>query len=107
MIEVLLKRRSTRNFTSKKIEPEKIEKLLQTALLSPTAKNLLSSEFILVQDKKTLKKLSTAKPSGGIFLNEAVLGIVIVGNSDKTDDWIEDASIAAINIQLEAEDLGL
>lgn len=107
MIEILLKRRSTRKFTSRKIEPEKIEKLMQAALLSPTAKNLLSSEFILVRDEETLKKLSTAKPQGGTFLNEAALGIVIVGNSDKTDAWVEDASIAAINMQLEAESLGL
>jgi nitroreductase len=107
MIDLLLKRRSIRNFTSQKIELEKIELLIQAALLSPSAKNLLSSEFIIVEDKEMLIKLSGAKPSGGVFLNEAVLAIVIVGNTAKTDAWIEDASIAATNIQMEAESLGL
>ena len=52
MIDILLKRRSTRDFTSKVVEPEKIEKLVQAALLSPTAKNLHSCEIIVIENKK-------------------------------------------------------
>jgi nitroreductase len=107
MIELLLKRRSAREFTSRKIEQEKIEKLLQAALLSPTSRNLYSSEFIVVEDKVILKKLALSKPHGANFLSEAALGIIIIGNTGITDVWVEDASIAAINIQLEAEYLGL
>lgn len=107
MIDILLKRRSSRDFTSKVVEPEKIEKLTQAALLSPTAKNLHSSEIIVIEDKKMLQKLSVSKPHGGTFLANAPMGIVIIGNTDKTDVWVEDASIAAIDVQLEAESLGL
>jgi nitroreductase len=107
MIDILLKRRSTRDFTSKVVEPEKIEKLVQAALLSPTAKNLHSCEIIVIENKKMLQKLAVAKPHGGTFLANAPLGIVIIGDTDKTDVWVEDASIAAIDIQLEAESLGL
>ena len=107
MIELLLKRRSARKFTSQKVEPEKIEKLLQAALLSPTAHNLHSSEFVVVEDEGMIKKLAASKPNGAGFLTDAPLGIVIIGNTDTTDVWVEDASIAAINIQLEAESLGL
>jgi nitroreductase len=107
MIDLLLKRRSARKFTSQKVEPEKIEILLQAALLSPTAKNLHSCEFIVIEDKKIIKKLAGSKPHGATFLAEAPLGIVIIGNTDTTDVWVEDASIAATNIQMEAESLGL
>ncbi len=107
MIDLLLKRRSARKFTSQKVEPEKIEKLLQAALLSPTAKNLHSCEFIVIEDKEMIKKLAGSKPHGTGLLTEAPLGIVIIGNTDKTDVWIEDASIAATNIQMEAESLSL
>ncbi|MCK5673396.1 MAG: nitroreductase family protein [Spirochaetales bacterium] len=107
MIDILLKRRSARDFTSKTVEPEKIEKLIQAALLSPTARNLHSCEIIVIEDKKILQKLSVSKPHGGTFLANAPMGIVIIGNTDKTDVWVEDASIAAIDIQLEAESLEL
>ena len=107
MIEVLLKRRSTRKFTSRRIEPEKIEKLMQAALLSPTSRNLHSCEFIVIEDEKMIKKLAVSKPHGADFLVGAPLGIVIIGNTDTTDVWVEDASIAAIDVQLEAENLGL
>jgi len=107
MIELLLKRRSTRKFTTKKVESEKKEKLIQAALLSPTARNLHSCEIVLIEDEKMLKNLSISKPHGGTFLADAPMGIVIIGNTDKTDVWVEDASIAAIDIQLEAESLEL
>ncbi len=107
MIELLLKRRSTRSFLSRKVEQEKIEKLLQAALLSPTAKNLYSCEFITVENEETIKILAESKPHGATFMAKAPLAIVIIGNTQKTDVWVEDASIAAINIQLEAEKLGL
>jgi len=107
MIDILLKRRSVRDFTSKAVEPEKIEQLIQAALLSPTAKNLHSCEIIVIENKKKLDKLAVSKPHGGTFLKNAPVGIVIIGNTDKTDVWVEDASIAAIDVQLEAESLGL
>lgn len=107
MIDLLLKRRSTRDFTTKIIEPEKRERLIQAALLSPTAKNLHSCEIIVIEDKNMLQKLSASKPHGGKFLENAAMGIVVIGNTDKTDVWVEDAAIAATNIQMEAESLEL
>ncbi|MCK5153991.1 MAG: nitroreductase family protein [Spirochaetales bacterium] len=107
MIDLLLKRRSTRKFTSQNIETDKKEKLIQAALLSPTARNLHSCEIIVIEDKKMLEKLAVSKPHGGTFLSNAPMGIVIIGNTNKTDVWVEDASIAAIDVQLEAESLGL
>jgi len=107
MIELLLKRRSIRKYSDRVIEPEKTGLLLKAALLSPSAKNLHSAEFIVVENKGVLKLLSQAKPNGGTFLEEAALGIVIIGDTEKTEVWIEDASIAAMNIQMEAESIGL
>ena len=107
MIELLLKRRSCRDFKPQKIEAEKIEKLIQAALLGPTANNQKSCSFVMVEDPKMLEILSRAKKSGGIFLGQAALGFIVIGNTDITNAWVEDASIAAINIQLEAETLGL
>ncbi|MCF6335610.1 MAG: nitroreductase family protein [Spirochaetales bacterium] len=107
MIELLLSRRSTRKFLTRKVEQEKKDKLIEAALLSPTAKNLHSCEFITVENENLIKTLAGSKRHGASFMAEAPMAIVIIGNTDKTDVWVEDAAIAAITVQLEAEGLGL
>ncbi|MDR2679485.1 MAG: nitroreductase family protein [Tannerella sp.] len=100
-------RRSTRKFTKQQISPEKVQKILQSALLAPTSKNCKSWEFVAVENKQVLKQLSVCKDAGGAFLEGCALAVVVLGDKTTTDAWIEDASIAAIYMQLQAEDLGL
>jgi hypothetical protein len=52
-------------------------------------------------------KLSFCKESGAAFVKDAALAIVVTADPLASDVWIEDASIASIMIQLQAEDLGL
>jgi len=107
MIDLLRKRRSIRKFTSEKIPAESIKALTEAALRSPSSKGSNPWEFILVDDPDLLGKLSEVKTSGSAFLKNAPLGIVVCADSTRSDVWIEDCSIAAIIIQLEAESLGL
>jgi nitroreductase len=107
MLEMLKKRRSVRNFTKSPVEAEKIDMLVHAALLSPTSRNLQPWEFIVVTDKDILENLSQSKEDGSEFLKNAPLGIVVIAESDKSDVWVEDTSIASIIIQLTAESLGL
>jgi len=107
MLDLLYSRRSIRKYTAQSIEPEKIEKLIEAALLSPTSRNREAWEFVVVTDKGTLNKLSVSKPGTAIMLTDAPLAIVVCGNPLDSDAWIEDCSIAAIIIQLTAHFLGL
>ncbi|SES97662.1 nitroreductase family protein [Anaerobranca gottschalkii] len=107
MLETLINRRSIRKYKDQKIEEEKIKTLIQSALLSPSSRNIRPWEFIVVQDKETLNKLSYAKKHGSSFVKDAPLAFVILGDSTKSDVWIEDTSIAGIVVQLTAEKLGL
>jgi nitroreductase len=107
MIELLRKRRSIRKYTSQPIGRQSRELLVEALLRSPTSRNGKSWEFILVDDPSLLAKLSTAKPQGSAFLKDAALGIVIAGDSTKSDVWVEDAAIAATLAQAAAEWLGL
>ena len=107
MLEILKNRRSIRKYKDKKVEDEKIEQLIQAALLSPTSRNFYSWEFIVVDDKETIEKLSKAKVSGSAFLKDAPLAFVVLGDPQVSDVWVEDASIASIIIQLVAQSLGL
>jgi nitroreductase len=108
MFDTLLeKRRSIRKYSDKKIEPQVVDALVQAALRSPSGKSRYPCEFIVVDDPGMLGKLSTAKPHGAALLKNAPLGIVICADQEKSDTCIEDASIAAIILQLAAESLNL
>ena len=107
MLDLLYSRRSIRKYTDQSVENEKIERLIEAALLSPTSRNREAWEFVVVTDKTALKQLSTSKPGSAAMLVEAPLAIVVCGNPQDSDVWVEDCSIAAIIIQLAAHDLGL
>ncbi len=107
MLSLLEKRRSIRTFQNKKVEREKINKIIQVALLSPSSKNSNPWKFIVVEDKKLLVELSTAKMGGSQFLAKAPLAIVVLADPRQSDVWIEDTSIVTTMILLAAQNLGL
>ncbi len=107
MLDLLKQRRSIRKFQQKPIENEKIEILKKALLLAPSSRNLKPLEFIFLEDKEILNDISKCKSYGGTFIRNATLAVVILGDEDKSDVWVEDASIASIILQLQAESLGL
>ena len=96
-----------RKFTEEELTQDEVVALLKAGLMSPTSKRSNSWQFIAVDDKLLLEKLSRCKPSGAAFVKDAALAIVVTADPMASDVWIEDASVAAIMIQLQAEDLGL
>ena len=100
-------RRSHRKFTEQEIDADDVKLILRAALMSPTSKGQRSWQFVVVDDKQDLEKLSDAKEMGGQFLKGAPLAIVVLGDPVQNDCWVEDGSIAAISMQYQAEDLGL
>ena len=57
-IEIAKKRYSVRNYSSKKVEKEKLDKILQAAHVAPTAANLQPVHLIAVESKEGLEKIS-------------------------------------------------
>ena len=105
--QLIAERRSCRKFTSEPVSPDDIKQLKRAALSSPTSKNCKSWEFVFIQDKETIKALSVCKEHGATFVEGASLAIVVFGNRSITDIWLEDASIAASFLLLQAADLNL
>jgi len=105
--ELIGKRRSIRKFTPEKLDPEAVRLLLRAGLISPSSKGTHSYEFVVVEDPQMLQALSQCKAQGADFLAEAPLAIVVLADPAVSDVWIEDASVAATHILLQAEDLGL
>lgn len=100
-------RRSYRKFTSEEVDPEAVKTIIRAALMSPTSKTRRAWHFIVVDDQLDIEKIADAKDAGAQLLKGAPLAIVVLGNPQENDCWIEDGSIAAISMQYQAEELGL
>ena len=98
-------RRSTRKFKEEPLSPEQVALILKAALMAPTSKGANSWQFVVVEDKSMLCQLAACKKQGAAFLDECTLAVVVLGDTSISDSWIEDASIASIYMQLQAEDL--
>lgn len=106
-LELLSSRRSIRKFKDKPVENDKINTLIEGALRSFSSRGFNPWRFIVISDREILKTLSKAKPHGSSFLKNAPLGIVVCGDPEKCDVWVEDTSIASAFIHLTAHDIGL
>lgn len=102
--ELLRLRRSTRKFTEQEIASDDVKTIMEAALMAPSSKRSLSWEFVLVEDAEKLERLSVCKDNGAKLIAGAKLAVVVLGDPMKSDVWIEDASIAATLIQLQAEE---
>lgn len=109
-IELAKSRYSVRSYSDKKIEPEKLEKIMLAAQAAPTAANLQPVRLITVQSEEGLGKIGKAANVYG-----APLAIIVC--SDHSKAWTRpfdgkkttdiDASILTDHMMLAAADQGL
>ena len=105
--DLVQQRRSHRKFTAEEIDGEDVKMILRAGLMSPTSKGQRAWQFVVVDNKADLEKLSDAKELGGAFIKDAAMAIVVLGDPMQNDCWVEDGSIAAITMQYQAEELGI
>ena len=109
-IEIAKKRCSVRSYSDKKVEKEKLDRILQAAHVAPTAANLQPVHLITVESKEGLEKISK-----GANIYNAPLAIIVCADHNKA--WVRpfdkkqtgdiDASILTDHMILEATELGL
>ena len=106
-------RKSVRKFDPlRKVEDEKIEKILRAAMCAPSAMDKRPWEFVVVKDSAQLKKLGERLPNSHCG-SGAQAAIVVCGSLDNglpgrgKEYWIHDCSAAAMNILLAAHALDL
>ena len=105
--EIISRRRSTRKFLATTVEREKLQRILDAALVAPTSRNTRSTRFFVVQDKATLERMSQMRDYGSAFMKDAAAAIVVAGDKQTSDLWIDNCAIAATSIQLAVVDEGL
>ena len=109
-ITIAKTRCSIRSYTGQKVEPEKLEKILEAAHVAPTAANLQPVHLIVVQSEEGLAKIGSAANIYG-----APLAIIVCADHAKA--WVRpfdkkqtgdiDASILTDHMMLQAAELGL
>jgi len=112
IFETIQERRSVRSYADKKVEDEKIEKVLEAATSAPSANNRQEWRFIVVRDNELRTKLIEAA-HGQRFVGEAP--VVIVACAAESDHIMScghpahliDVAIAVDHLTLAARALGL
>lgn len=105
--QLLVERRSIRRYKDEPIDPTVVKTILEAGLFSPTGKNSRAWHFVAVEDKAMLERLSQCKVSGALPVKNSALTVAICCDITATETWIEDASIAAAFMMLQARDLGV
>ena len=104
------KRHAVINYTPQKVEKEKLQQILETARLAPTAANLQPQRLLVLETEENLEKLSKCANIYG-----APLAIVVC--ADLEEAWTRpfdgkqtgdiDASIVTDQMMMAATELGL
>lgn len=105
--ELINTRHSIRSYKNVAVSSEILDKLISMAKLAPSSRNKKPCEFYAVTDKQLLAKLAESKAAGSQMLKDAGGAIVVAGDSEKSDVWVEDCSIAMTYLHLAATELGL
>lgn len=105
--DLLVRRHSIRRYTDQPVSAEDVKTIMEAALLAPSSKSIRPWQFILVDDKAKLATLSGCKAAAARPIAACALAVVVCASTEKTDMYIEDMSIAAAYMQLQATALGL
>ena len=105
--ELIDTRHSIRRFDERQIDSQTLETIVKSALKAPSSKNLQPWKLVVVTDPEIKNRLAEAKPANGTFVKYAPAAIVVLGDEQVSDCWVEDCSIAATFVQLAAQEFGI
>lgn len=100
-------RRSIRKYTDEPLPENALRHILLAGMYSPSSRNRRPWEFILVNDPDMLKKMSGCRVGSAKMLEHAKAAIVVIGNPEVSDVWIEDCSVVMYGMHLMADYLGV
>ena len=106
-LEVIEKRHSVRKYADRPVEKELLDAIVKVAQTAPSSRNSKSSAFMIVEDRDTLDALSQMRDYGASPLKSAQAAILVMGDTTKTDLWVDNCAISATFIQLAATAMDL
>lgn len=107
-MDSIFHRTSVRTYQSRKVEMEKIEKMLQAAMAAPSAGNQQPWEYYVVTNSDKLKELAQTSPYAGCVANAPMAFVACYGKKCRMPEYAQiDLSASVENLLLEADSLGL
>lgn len=106
-LELCRNRRSYRKYTAQPVEREKLDYIVQCALMAPAGKRLNPWHFTVVTDEAVIRQFAGCRTYGSGMFQTATAAIVVSLDTSLCDTWQADGAIAAAHILLAAADLGL
>ena len=108
--ETIFNRRSIRKFTDAPVTEAQVRRILEAAMMAPSAGNAQPWQFVVVRDRELLGRIKGINPYAGMA-GEAPMGILVCGDLslEKYEGfWVQDCSAAVQNLLLavHAEGLG-
>lgn len=107
LLEIMKARRSVRKYAEREVTDCQLEQIVEAGLLSASGRCYRPWELVVVKDKEMLTRLSECREGAAKMLEGAGAAIVVLGNPEKSDTWIEDCSIVMSNMHLMADAIGL
>ncbi len=110
--ENIMSRSSVRSFKDIEISDEEVRKILAAGMAAPSCVNRRDWSFLVTRDPEILGRMADCNGRPAEPLRKAKLGILVLGDLERAfsrapDYWIIDASIAAENMVLAANALGI
>ena len=109
--EVIKSRYSCKKFSERQVEADKLESILNSGRLAPTAKNLQEQHIYVIQSPEALAKIDTVTPCRYGAPTVLVVAFdsknVFTYPGGKRDSGVEDATIVATHMILAAADEGI
>lgn len=106
MIEAIRKRRSVRQFKKTEISKEQLDEILRAAKYAPSAADHRGNYYIIIKNEKTKEAISKVTAWSG-FAKSASVIIAVCVDERRAKRWVEDASVAAEHIILQAAEMEL
>lgn len=107
VLAAMTDRRSVRQYSGEPVPDELLDRILHAGLLSASGRGKRPWELIVVRDPETLAKLAGCRDHGATMLADADAAIVVIGDPETSDTWVEDCSIVMANMHLEASASGV
>ena len=113
VITAILKRQSVRNFKEQHIPKALLEMIVKAGIQAPSGRNMQTWRFTVIRNhekieelKKTISKVAEEKNVFFYGMNHPD-AVILVSNSTKNENGIQDSSCAAENMMIAAQSYGI
>ncbi len=109
IFEAIFTRRSIRKFSGENIDNASIKKMLEAAMVAPSAGNSKPWRFIVVRDPQSFEVIAKHNPYAQMAMGSSACIVVCADlNAEKYEGyWQQDCSAAIQNLLLAARGLGI